>query len=56
MKNKSELKYYTYELDMIFLNILSLVIFGVVWGLVILISKGNFISVRGNTGILIMTG
>ena len=54
MKNKSELKYYTYELDMIFLNILSLVIFGVVWGLVILISKGNFISVRGNTGILII--
>ena len=31
MENKSELKYYTYELDMVFLNILSIALFGVVW-------------------------
>ena len=41
MKNKKSVKYYTYELDMIFLNILSLVVFGGVWLLVVLLSKDS---------------
>ena len=43
MKNKKNVMYYTYGLDMVFLNILSLVIFGVVWVLVVFISGGDYL-------------
>ena len=38
MDMKKRINYYTYELDMVFLNILSLIIFAGVWGLVLFIS------------------
>ena len=49
MKNK---KYYTYELDMVFLNILSLVLFGGVWLLVVLLGGKFYLWSQDNAGFL----
>ena len=51
---KKKVNYYTYELDMIFLNILSLVIFGVVWGIVMFISHGEFMWDGASSGLLLL--
>ena len=54
MKNKNKMNYYTYELDMVFLNILSLVIFGVVWGIVMLLRPGDYLWNPDNVGFLLI--
>ena len=54
MENKKNVMYYTYELDMVFLNILSLVIFGVVWGLVLFISGGEYLWSHDTVGFLLL--
>lgn len=54
MKNKKELNYYTYELDMIFLNILSLIIFGAVSIIVWLIVRNDSLMIYDNTGPLLI--
>ena len=55
MNMKKNLDYYTYELDMVFLNILSLVIFGVVWGLIIFITRGGYLWNSEHTGFLFIS-
>ena len=54
MNMKKKMDYYTYELDMVFLNILSLVIFGVVWGIVMFISHGEFMWDSDGVGLLLL--
>ena len=54
MKNKKELNYYTYELDMVFLNILSLIIFGAVSIMVWLIVKNDPLMIQDNPGPLLI--
>ena len=51
MKNKKDLKYYTYTLDMTYLNVLSIIIFVGVWLLVFFINK-DYLTPRGNVGLL----
>ena len=53
MKNKEEkLMYYTYGLDMVFLNIFSIVLFVVVWGLVVFFCKGEYVWSNQDSGFL----
>lgn len=53
MKNKKEnMKYYTYGLDMVFLNILSIVLFGGVWIMVMFITRNRSDFFSGDVGFL----
>ena len=53
MKNKEEkLMYYTYGLDIVFLNIFSIVLFVVVWGLVIFFCRGEYVWSNEDSGFL----
>ena len=54
MDMKKNLNYYTYELDMVFLNILSLVIFGGVWAFVVLVSGGSYLWENDRVGLLLI--
>lgn len=54
MKNKNVLNYYTYELDLVFLNILSLVIFGITWVIVMILGGSNYLWSSHNVGFLVI--
>ena len=54
MKSKKNLKYYTYQLDMVFLNILSLVIFGGVWLLVMILGGSSYLWSNEHVGFLLI--
>ena len=53
MEKKKKLKYYTYGLDMVYLNVLALVIFFVVGGLVFWLERNDSYVVE-NTGLLVI--
>ena len=54
MKNKNRLNYYTYQLDMVYLNVLAIIVMVVVGGVVFLLEKNDTYTV-GNTGILFIS-
>ena len=56
MKNKKEnIKFYTYGLDMVFLNILSIVLFVGVWVLVLVIGHGKSYMISDDVGFLFIS-